>query len=63
MSPWNTDPTEVELFARIAIPQGEVSFLSNRKFGFVLMDIIRWFLKGKEPRADLTSYRNSVLIS
>ncbi len=32
LAPWNTDSTEVKLFAQSAIPQGEVSFL--KIYGF-----------------------------
>jgi len=45
LAPWNTDLTEVELFARCAIPQGEVSFTGfrNKKLGGKLrMCLIDW---------------------
>jgi len=48
VSPWNTDSTKIQFFDRSDIPQGEVSFLSNRKYWFR-------FDGGQPTNLDLTS--------
>ena len=44
-----------------ALEGREISFLSNRKIGFALIEVIRSILIAKEPRADSTPYLDVVL--